>query len=119
LPEGGQIHISSDNHASFSGLDCVLISVRDNGTGLPEEIKRTLFNPVTSNNDRNYSGLGLNIVKKLVDTMNGHIVCHSNANTGTEFQILLPKTLVDFNKENPRNCENQGWLFNTLPCPVL
>ena len=95
LPEGGQISINSDNHASFSGRDCVSISVLDNGPGLPEEIKGKLFYPVTSSKGENHSGLGLSIVKKLVDTMNGYIVCRSNKNTGTEFQILLPKTLTD------------------------
>lgn len=118
LPAGGQIDISSDNYASFSGRDCVLISVRDNGTGLPETIKRKLFYPATTSKGHNYSGLGLSIVKKLVDTMHGHIVCHSNANTGTEFQILLPKTLADSDKLNPICNENPGQHFEPQPRSV-
>jgi len=118
LAEGGQIDVSSDNHASFGGRDCVLISVRDNGTGLPEDIKRKLFYPVTSSKGSSYSGLGLSIVKKLVDSMNGHIVCRSNANTGTEFQILLPKTQIGSDMLNPGGGENQGQYFKPLPMTI-
>jgi signal transduction histidine kinase len=95
LAEGGNITISSDNHTSFSGRDCVSISVIDNGPGLPADIMEKLFYPVTSSKGKGHSGLGLSIVKKLVDEMNGYIVCRSNKNTGTEFQILLPKAISE------------------------
>lgn len=90
LNSGGNITITSDaagsNSASF-----VAVNVRDNGPGIPEAIKNQLFAPVTSTKSSNHSGLGLSIVKKLVEDMNGSIACRSHAETGTEFQILLPK----------------------------
>lgn len=95
LSKGGQISVSSDTQTSFNGRDCLSISVADNGPGLPDEVKKKLFHPLNSSKGKAHSGLGLSIVKKLVDEMNGYIVCHSNENTGTEFQILLPKTLND------------------------
>lgn len=91
LHADGQITIYSDPHTSFNGRDCVSIRVLDNGPGLPEEITARLFYPVNSSKGKNHSGLGLSIVKKLVDEMNGYILCRSNKTSGTEFQILLPK----------------------------
>lgn len=95
LAEGGRITINSDSHTSFNGRDCVSISVIDDGPGLPREIMQKLFYPVTSSKGKGHSGLGLSIVKRLVEEMGGYIVCRSNKNIGTEFQILLPKTLTD------------------------
>jgi len=50
--------------------------------------------------------------------MNGHIVCRSNANTGTEFQILLPKTQIGSDKLNQGGGESQGQYFKPLPMPI-
>ncbi len=91
LSPGDTISITSDSSISFSGKDFVAISIQDNGPGIPDEIKQHLFSPVTSTKGSGHSGLGLSIVKKLIDEMEGSIVCRSNATTGTEFQILLPK----------------------------
>ena len=91
LQPGGEITVSSEASVSFSGKNFTAISIRDNGPGIPEDIKLHLFSPVNSTKGDSHSGLGLSIVKKLVDDMDGSIVCRSNAESGTEFQILLPK----------------------------
>jgi HD-like signal output (HDOD) protein/signal transduction histidine kinase len=91
LDEGGKISISSDSDVSFSGREYTAITIKDNGPGIPKEVKQHLFTPVTSTKGKGHSGLGLSIVKKLIDGMGGSIVCRSNEKSGTEIQLLLPK----------------------------
>lgn len=91
LAPGGKISISSEASVSFGGKNFAVVSIEDNGPGLADEIKHNLFSPVTSTKGEGHSGLGLSIVKKLIDDMNGSIVCRSNQESGTQFQILLPK----------------------------
>ncbi|MFT7128641.1 MAG: HD-like signal output (HDOD) protein/signal transduction histidine kinase [Gammaproteobacteria bacterium] len=91
LPVKGKITISSEASVSFSGRHFVGIYIEDNGPGIDEKIKKNLFSPVTSTKGDGHSGLGLSIVKKLIDEMSGSIVCRSSAPNGTQFQILLPK----------------------------
>lgn len=91
LPANGTIHLSSEAEVSFSGRHFVAIYVEDNGPGIAEHIKQQLFNPVESSKGSGHSGLGLSIIKKLIDEMNGSIVCRSSSEKGTQFQIFLPK----------------------------
>ena len=90
LEPGGKITISSEASVSFSGRDYAAINIEDNGPGIAPELKKNLFRPVESTKGRGHSGLGLSIVKKLIDDMDGSIVCRSNPDSGTQFQILLP-----------------------------
>ncbi|ARN73041.1 HDOD domain-containing protein [Oceanicoccus sagamiensis] len=90
LEPGGKIIISSEASVSFSGRDFSAISIQDNGPGIAPEVKKNLFSPVDTTKGQGHSGLGLSIVKKLIDDMDGSIVCRSNPNSGTQFQILLP-----------------------------
>ncbi len=90
LEAGGKITVSSEASVSFSGRDFTAINIEDNGPGIAPEIKKNLFSPVNSTKGQGHSGLGLSIVKKLIDDMDGSIVCRSNPNSGTQFQILLP-----------------------------
>lgn len=90
LPPNSRIVVSSEASVSVSGRDFISIYVEDNGPGIPKDIKQSLFNPVKSTKGNNHSGLGLSIVKNLVEDMDGSVVCRSS-NQGTQFQILLPQ----------------------------
>ncbi|MDG1772891.1 MAG: HDOD domain-containing protein [Oceanicoccus sp.] len=90
LQPGGKITLSSEASVSFSGRDFAAINIEDNGPGIAPEVKKNLFSPVDSTKGQGHSGLGLSIVKKLIDDMDGSIVCRSNPDSGTQFQILLP-----------------------------
>lgn len=67
----------------------VELQITDNGPGIPEAVRRNLFAPVTSSKGQGHSGLGLSIVKQLIDDMEGIIACHTGQE-GTTFRILLP-----------------------------
>lgn len=66
----------------------VKVKIADNGTGIPEEIKKDIFKPnFTTKNSG--SGLGLAMCKRIVEKMNGDIIFSSSAN-GTEFIVSFP-----------------------------
>lgn len=89
LTEGGAITLSTHANVNMNGRDFVEIRIKDDGPGIPPEILRHLFKPVTSTKGQGHSGLGLSITKNLVNEINGSISCRSS-DQGTEFQILLP-----------------------------
>ena len=74
----------------------VIISVSDEGVGIsPEDIPYLFskYGKISSMpTEGEYStGLGLSIVKRLVDELNGKIFCESKLDTGSTFTVSLPK----------------------------
>lgn len=82
----------------FSQKDTVKIIVADNGRGIPNNIKENLFNPFVTGNKARTSGegtgLGMTIIKKIVDLHNGRIYLKDITCQGyvTEFNIELKKS---------------------------
>jgi len=74
----------------FQNRRCwVELQVSDTGPGIPEPLQQRLFEPVTSTKGDGHSGLGLSIVKQLIDDMEGIIACHTGPE-GAAFRMLLP-----------------------------
>lgn len=90
LPTNGQILVYTSSHVNFNGQEFVEIRVTDNGPGIAKALIPRIFSPVQTTKGKNHSGLGLSIVKGLVNDLDGNISCISNKN-GTSFHILLPK----------------------------
>ena len=84
MPNGGRLTI----HA-YRNADHLLIDVEDTGVGIPEEVKPKLFNPMVTTKAKG-QGLGLAVVKRLVEALNGKISFESQVNKGTRFTISLP-----------------------------
>ncbi|MFC3123337.1 nitrogen regulation protein NR(II) [Agaribacter flavus] len=76
---------------------CALISVIDNGPGIPRELRDTLFYPMVTSK-KNGSGLGLSIAQTLTDHHDGKIDLESFPGY-TEFTIYIPITKKDANNE--------------------
>ncbi len=72
--------------------DNVLISYKDNGKGMSDEVRRRVFEPFyTTKRGQGGSGLGLSIVYNLVTkSLDGTISCNSTEGEGTEFLIAIP-----------------------------
>lgn len=97
-PEGGNIFVNL-----YDKGDYIEISVKDTGIGIPEDKKQYIFNrysQVNSSDKSNYfgSGIGLAIVKSLVDLHEGNIELKSTYGKGSEFIINLPNKLVQKQK---------------------
>jgi len=71
-----------------NGREATII-IRDNGCGIPDDKKKELFMPFSSNKPR-HIGLGLTIVKKLLAQMNGTVEIESWRQQGTEVLVRLP-----------------------------
>ncbi len=72
----------------------IAITVKDEGLGIPESEQKHLFERFfRARNATNVqgTGLGLNIVKRYLDLMNGTIEYDSRENEGTTFIVLLPR----------------------------
>ena len=71
--------------------DDVEISVADEGPGIPEKVRTSLFEPfVTTKPEGKGTGLGLSTVLMVVERHNGHVDFDSEEARGTTFRITLP-----------------------------
>lgn len=90
-PEGGVITVSLEENQ-----ETVLIKVEDNGVGIPQKYHTALFDKFTKArrpglHGEPATGLGMSIVKTIVEWHNGHIWFESEENKGTCFYIEIPK----------------------------
>ena len=84
MPDGGQLALRANHKGTY-----VFISVEDTGEGIPEEIKPRLFTPMVTTKSKG-QGLGLAVVKRLVEALNGKVTFESEEGKGTKFIIELP-----------------------------
>ncbi|MCV2358897.1 GAF domain-containing protein [Paucibacter sp. TC2R-5] len=71
--------------------EALVVSVGDTGCGIPEAIRSRIFEPFfTTKPAGEGSGLGLDIVKKIVEKHRGRIEVQSEAGVGTRFSVILP-----------------------------
>lgn len=71
----------------------VVITIADNGCGMPEEVRNNIFDPFFTTKDVGKgTGLGLSITYGIMEKHNGHISVESEPNVGTTFTIELPVT---------------------------
>src|SRR6478672_296981 len=71
----------------------VRLQVRDNGPGIPADIRDRLFDPFVSGRSGG-SGLGLAIVQRAVEAHRGLVLVDSAPGSGTTFTIFLPAKMV-------------------------
>jgi light-regulated signal transduction histidine kinase (bacteriophytochrome) len=74
--------------------DFYLFSVKDNGIGIEEKYFEKifrLFQKLELNTEKDSIGIGLALVKKIINTMQGEIWLESRLGTGTTFYFTLPK----------------------------
>ena len=86
MKKGGTLFISSKIRNSDSMIE---INFTDTGMGIKEEDKRKIFNPFFTTKHKG-TGLGLYIVKNIVESHNGELRVNSEPGKGTTFTILLP-----------------------------
>jgi signal transduction histidine kinase/DNA-binding response OmpR family regulator len=71
--------------------DQVMVTVRDNGIGIPEELQEQVFEPFFSTKPVGEgTGLGLRICQQIVGKCGGRITLQSAYNQGAEFTVVLP-----------------------------
>ena len=106
-PAGGQIRVSVEGWEMY-----VKIDIADTGIGISEEFQSHIFESFSqerSSSDSGIegSGLGMGIVKKLVDLMNGKITVQSKPGAGSTFTITLPLKIANEEERNPKHADGQ------------
>lgn len=87
-PEDKTIEVRSNNTA-----EQLQIEIQDQGIGIPEEEQANIFERfyrARNANNIQGTGLGLNIVRKYIDLMNGTVSFTSSPGTGTTFTVQIP-----------------------------
>ena len=80
------------NVESFANSAPLLeVSVRDNGPGIPPEVLPKIFQPYfTTKGPKQGTGLGLNIVQRLIKEAKGALHVRTRLGEGTTFTVYLP-----------------------------
>jgi signal transduction histidine kinase len=84
-PEGGSFAIVVDR-----ADDDLLVTLSDTGSGIPEEIRDSIFESFVSRGKSQGTGLGLAIVKKIIDEHHGEIRFETAEGRGTTFTLRIP-----------------------------
>jgi len=101
MPSGGSLIVETHNftweetgaESSLQAGDYVMLSIRDTGHGMNDEVKNHIFEPFfsTKNKDQG-TGLGLATVYGIIKQNNGYIDVESAPEEGTVFHIYFPRT---------------------------
>lgn len=94
-PEHGEIVVSVSQEEAADGRCTLVFTCRDNGIGMSEDFLQRIFDPFERVSSSTLSGvegtgLGMSIVKKLIDAMAGTIAIESAPGRGTTVTIRIP-----------------------------
>ncbi len=103
MPQGGNLYIQTaftegapapmaKGSRTRNGVD---ITVKDDGPGIPNDVRSRLFEPFISSKGADHRGLGLSIVHSIIKEHNGTITCDSDSQMGTSFVISLPLSYTE------------------------
>ncbi|WP_055666757.1 PocR ligand-binding domain-containing protein [Desnuesiella massiliensis] len=97
----------------------IYISIKDTGIGIPVEKQKYIFDrfvQVDKSLSRNHegSGIGLSLVKSLIEMHDGNIELNSSYKKGTEFIIELPVKVIDENHAVKLDIENKNIDIETV-----
>ncbi len=84
MPDGGKLNVSASAEDGS-----IAVSVRDTGTGIHEDFKDKLFTPLFTGKAKG-TGLGLAVVKRIVEAHGGQIIVESEVGKGSTFTVKLP-----------------------------
>ena len=102
-PDGGEITLSV-----WKKENCFGFTVKDTGVGIaPEKLARIFERFYQASEGRKGSGIGLSLVKCLVEKHHGSISVESKPNQGSEFRIELPSDLSVYAPEEIENPHEQ------------
>ncbi|MFH7321046.1 ATP-binding protein [Desulfurivibrio sp. D14AmB] len=105
IGDGGQIHITG----TLKDADRVLVTVTDDGRGIPEADLKRIFEPFFSTRiQHGGTGLGLSITYGLVRELGGDIQVESVVGAGTRFFVTLPLNAANYQNEREENENSVG-----------
>ncbi|HEY5615218.1 MAG TPA: ATP-binding protein [Bacteroidota bacterium] len=85
MPNGGTLTVVTVPENGYVKVDFI-----DSGSGMPEEVRKRIFEPFVTFGKKHGTGLGMAIVKKVVDDHRGKIEIISEMGVGTTIRIHIP-----------------------------
>jgi len=85
MPQGGKFSIKA-----FKADQTFKVEVADTGVGMDLSIQKKIFDPFFSYSDQGGTGLGMSIVKSIIEAHHGTLFVSSKPNGGTTFRVTLP-----------------------------
>ena len=76
-----------------------IIEVTDNGIGIPPRMLPRIWEPFFTTKGKSGTGLGLDVVRNIIQSQHGRVTCESIPGQGTTFRIELPVSIVDVASE--------------------
>ena len=93
MPEGGEIRISAVAIPGMNlGQPCNYVRVRvsDDGSGMPPDVLKRVFDPYFTTKGDNGTGLGVPQVRAMMEELGGHVKIRSKAEQGTCVDLFFP-----------------------------
>ena len=94
LADGGQPQITISVVEYGAGPGSAVIEISDNGPGIPDKIAGTLFQPFANSGRNGGSGLGLSIVRDLMQAIGGSVELAKTGPDGSSFRLVIPGRAV-------------------------
>ena len=92
MPEGGSLYVQTAQVAT--DREWVRLTVRDEGTGMTEQVRAHLFDPFFTTKERG-TGLGLAVVQQIVEGHGGRVEVSSEPGRGACFEVWWPACVSD------------------------
>ncbi len=107
MPDGGILTIRCYpvNHPLSGRLKGAMIEVEDTGSGIPEDKLKKIFD-LRYTTKKKGMGIGLTIVKRVVEAHEGDLKVYSQPGLGTKFAIFLPYREVQANERKEEGSGN-------------
>lgn len=85
MPNGGKLTIRISREKEYLSIEFI-----DRGCGMPPEVQGKIFEPFFTHGKKHGTGLGMSIVKRIIDDHGGAITIESRVNKGTKINITIP-----------------------------
>lgn len=113
-PDGGKITFTvCQEEAQEAGKVCLVAHISDNGVGMSEAFMKRMFTKFERGTDTRINkvsgyGLGLSIVKQIVEMMGGTVSAESKLGRGTTFHVRLDLPYVEQIRQEPETSPDYG-----------
>ena len=114
MPDGGILTIRTANVAGeICGMNgpAVMLEIGDTGCGMSQEVIEQAFEPFFTTKGNQGTGLGLSVVKGIVEQHEGHILVDSTPGKGTWFHLFFPAEATASDDKKP-STTNAGLFQN-------